>query len=599
MKKILTILILFIGFIAHAQLGAVTDNNANNNYAQRLTIVNDSEDVKDLDIDFYGIAGLRAVDLSEQTLYQNGLITVTAVNGQTEEQTLADRLQGKGATGDNSVAMGKNTWAQGKASTAMGEGTVAADYGSLAIGHYNVPTQHTADGVNPLNILFSIGNGANSSNPSNAFSVAQSGNTYIKTLYLDNAPVTASATELNLLDGLITPIGSGVLERVSHDTPANGVRLFSLNHVAQGQFSVDLSAQTASGQALDGSDGGTSGDHSVAMGKNTLAAGHQSTAMGLKTKAIGLQAIAMGNLTKATGVNSTAMGISTHALGLNSTAMGNGAKAYDDNSLAIGMSNGMTQASSGTKTAFVIGDGSKSVFKVLFDGNTTMEGDATIVGDATIGTNLALTGDASNATITNTSAAAGDLTISNAAGSTADGNLTISNAAATGDLTISNTATTSGNLTIDNATTGNIAITTTVGDITLTATPVNAGTATGEIELDGIVRMTDNLTVAGDVVVNSDMRLKANIISLGSTLYKLLQIDGKTYTMKRDATKKQKIGVLAQDIEKVFPELVVESNGIKSVNYQGLVPVLINSIKEQDAKISRLEKLVEKLISNK
>ena len=130
----------------------------------------------------------------------------------------------------------------------------------------------------------------------------------------------------------------------------------------------------------------------------------------------------------------------------------------------------MTQASSGTKTAFVIGDGSKSVFKVLFDGNTTMEGDATIVGDATIGTNLALTGDASNATITNTSAAAGDLTISNAA--------------ATGDLTISNTATTSGNLTIDNATTGNIAITTTVGDITLTATPVNAGTATGEIELE-------------------------------------------------------------------------------------------------------------------
>ena len=60
--------------------------------------------------------------------------------------------------------------------------------------------------------------------------------------------------------------------------------------------------------------------------------------------------------------------------------------------------------------------------------------------------------------------------------------------------------------------------------------------------------------------------------------------------MKRDATKKQKVGVLAQDIEKVFPELVAENNGIKSVNYQGLVPVLINSKKEQDAKISRLEK---------
>jgi hypothetical protein len=98
---------------------------------------------------------------------------------------------------------------------------------------------------------------------------------------------------------------------------------------------------------------------------------------------------------------------------------------------------------------------------------------------------------------------------------------------------------------------------------------------------NGDATVGKDLTVSRDVVVNSDMRLKANIISLGSTLYKLLQIDGKTYTMKRDATQKQKIGVLAQDIEKVFPELVVEHNGIKSVNYQGLVPVLINSIKEQ------------------
>jgi hypothetical protein len=55
--------------------------------------------------------------------------------------------------------------------------------------------------------------------------------------------------------------------------------------------------------------------------------------------------------------------------------------------------------------------------------------------------------------------------------------------------------------------------------------------------------------------------------------------------MKKDENKKQKIGVLAQDIEKVFPELVSESNGVKSVNYQGLVPVLINALKEQDSKM--------------
>jgi hypothetical protein len=60
--------------------------------------------------------------------------------------------------------------------------------------------------------------------------------------------------------------------------------------------------------------------------------------------------------------------------------------------------------------------------------------------------------------------------------------------------------------------------------------------------------------------------------------------------MKKDENKKQKIGVLAQDIEKVFPELVSESNGVKSVNYQGLVPVLINALKEQQKEIEILKK---------
>ena len=100
-------------------------------------------------------------------------------------------------------------------------------------------------------------------------------------------------------------------------------------------------------------------------------------------------------------------------------------------------------------------------------------------------------------------------------------------------------------------------------------------------------------TIAGDLNINSDARLKANIISLGATLSKLLQIDGKTYTMKKDANHKKKIGLLAQDIEKVFPELVTETNDIKSVNYQGLVPVLINAMKEQDDKITKQQQEID------
>ena len=128
----------------------------------------------------------------------------------------------------------------------------------------------------------------------------------------------------------------------------------------------------------------------------------------------------------------------------------------------------------------------------------------------------------------------------------------------------------------------------------------------------GAANFSGDMTINGDVVVASDARLKANIVSLGATLAKLLLIDGKTYTMKKDG--KQKIGLLAQNIQEVFPELVSkDDNEMLAINYQGLVPVLINALKEQegkmkeqnckmkkqDAKILRLERLVEKLIADK
>ena len=60
--------------------------------------------------------------------------------------------------------------------------------------------------------------------------------------------------------------------------------------------------------------------------------------------------------------------------------------------------------------------------------------------------------------------------------------------------------------------------------------------------------------------------------------------------------KEIKIGVLAQDIKEVFPELVSEdANEMLAVNYQGLVPVLINALKEQESKYLEQEKRLERL----
>ena len=120
-----------------------------------------------------------------------------------------------------------------------------------------------------------------------------------------------------------------------------------------------------------------------------------------------------------------------------------------------------------------------------------------------------------------------------------------------------------------------------------------------KVMFNGDVTVSNNLTVVGEVEVQSDERLKSNIVSLGSTLSKLILIDGKSYV--KDG--KQRIGVLAQEIQKVFPELVtVDGNEMLAVNYQGLVPVLINALKEQDKiiksqeeRLTNIENLLAKL----
>ena len=58
----------------------------------------------------------------------------------------------------------------------------------------------------------------------------------------------------------------------------------------------------------------------------------------------------------------------------------------------------------------------------------------------------------------------------------------------------------------------------------------------------------------------------------------------------------EKIGLLAQEVQKAFPELVKQAGdaeGTLSVNYQGMIPVLINAIKEQQKQIDELKALIK------
>ena len=141
---------------------------------------------------------------------------------------------------------------------------------------------------------------------------------------------------------------------------------------------------------------------------------------------------------------------------------------------------------------------------------------------------------------------------------------------------------------------------TTAGSLTVDSVVIDGTTIGHSSDSDLMTLASGSLTVAGDVTISSDARLKSNIVALGPTLISLLQLEAKSYTMKNDKEQKQKIGLLAQEVQKVFPELVSEdNNGMLAVNYQALVPVLINALKELESETSSLESQMsefEKLI---
>ncbi len=93
---------------------------------------------------------------------------------------------------------------------------------------------------------------------------------------------------------------------------------------------------------------------------------------------------------------------------------------------------------------------------------------------------------------------------------------------------------------------------------------------------------TGNATLTGNLTLNSDARLKQNIQDIANALAMLSELAGKTYEWKENMGRDTNVhyGLLAQDVEQVIPELVVERDGIKSVDYVGVVPVLINAVNE-------------------
>tara|TARA_B100000900_G_scaffold291277_1_gene250132 strand:- start:751 stop:3765 length:3015 start_codon:yes stop_codon:yes gene_type:complete len=136
----------------------------------------------------------------------------------------------------------------------------------------------------------------------------------------------------------------------------------------------------------------------------------------------------------------------------------------------------------------------------------------------------------------------------------------------------------------------------TFGTVRVDDTTASTSKTTGALIVDGGTGISGDLNVGGDVVAfaSSDERLKDNIELISNPIEKVQSLKGVTWNWNDNASETQKstpnVGVIAQDVEKVLPELVHDrDNGFKGVDYAKLTGLLIEAIKDQQKQIDELK----------
>ena len=132
--------------------------------------------------------------------------------------------------------------------------------------------------------------------------------------------------------------------------------------------------------------------------------------------------------------------------------------------------------------------------------------------------------------------------------------------------------------------------------VNIDATTASTSKTTGALIVDGGVGIAGALNVGGDVVAyaSSDERLKDNIELISNPIERVQALKGVTWDWNSNADELQQslpnVGVIAQDVEKILPQLVIDrDNGFKGVDYAKLTGLLIEAVKDQQKQIDELK----------
>ena len=112
--------------------------------------------------------------------------------------------------------------------------------------------------------------------------------------------------------------------------------------------------------------------------------------------------------------------------------------------------------------------------------------------------------------------------------------------------------------------------------------------------------ISGTMTASADVIAYSDARLKTNIQTIDNALDKVISMRGVTYNRIDVQDKSEKVGVIAQEMQAVLPQVVSEDDrGNLGVSYGNLAGVFIEAFKEQQAQIEDLKRQIQYLVENR
>ena len=478
------------------------------------------------------------------------------------------------AIGSWSQALGYKAIARGNYSTSIGRNSLSQGTSSFALGYLA-----SARG----NDSYAFGSGAKAS-AAGSFAIGSAG--------VDSAGTSVGNTIASGLGSFALGFGSV--------SSGEGSFSYGLGNQATGNYSMSLGYLTQA-----------DGWYATSMGHNTSSSGYYSTAMGYFSLSDGVGSTSMGCGTTASGLGSTALGWSTvveagtvgSLLNMGSLAAGVSTRAGNYASTAFGdrsYASGHTSFATGFTTT-ASGQASST-----FGGNTSAEGAAAIAaGVGTVARPFA-------------SLAIGQYNVVSGSPNTwysTDPVFIIGNgdsdAARSNAVTVfkNGTARFSGPIYANDVSSFGAFYASNAQAIWYDGTYFSWGyggsynvfadkVSIGTVNSPG----TYSLYVAGNAYTTgtwggSDIRWKKDIGNLENNLDKIMLLKGVSFRWRTEEfpdagfDEGEQIGLIAQDVEKVFPELVrTDQNGYKAVAYDKLSAILIEAVKEQESKIEYTNK---------